>query len=344
MNARESRIVVFISWATVVPRSKGIAEALKARDFYIEYMKEWPLIFLPIRYLAQALTTLAVLRVQQPDVVVAMNPPIILPLLTFAYCYFNNARFVIDSHTGAFTGVWRRFMPLHRLLSKRAVVTVVTNETLQREVEGWGARAIVLEDRVPEFKDIAVTLDIAHPSVCMISSFSEDEPLTEVLEAAARVEDCTFYITGKVPRKKSGLVNVKRKNVVFTDFLPEREYIQLIQSVDVLLALVTRDNTMLCGAYEAVAAEKPLVTSNWPVLKQYFCQGSLYVNNTPPEIENAVRKALEKRVALGEEMKELKIKLKKQWDNKFEQFMFLVAADGRPRNQHPTPNRLSRNE
>ena len=267
----------------MVPKSKGIAEALKARDFYIEYMKEWPLIFLPIRYLAQALRTLAILLAEQPDVVVAMNPPIILPLLTFAYCYFNSARFVVDSHTGAFIGAWRRFIALHRLLSKR--VTVVTNETLQREAEGWGARAIVLEDRLPELKDIAMTPDIAHPSVCMISSFSEDEPLTEVLEAAARVEECTLYITGKVPRKRASLMNVKRSNVVFTDFLPEEEYIQLIQSVDVLLALVTQDNLTLCGACEAVAAEKPLVTSNWPVLKQYFSQGSLYVDNTPPEIE-----------------------------------------------------------
>lgn len=336
MNAIKSRKIVFISWAHVVPRSKGISEALKARDFYIEYMKEWPIIFLPIRYFAQALRTLAILLVERPDVVVVMNPPIILPLLTFAYCYFNNARLVIDSHTGAFTGAWRRFIALHRLLSKRAVVTVVTNDTLRREVEGWGARAIVLEDRLPEFKDIAVTLDIAHPSVCMISSFSEDEPLTEVLEAAARVEECTFYITGKVPRKKAGLVNVKTKNVVFTDFLPAAEYLQLIQSVDVLLVLVTRDNTMLCGAYEAVAAEKPLVTSNWPTLKQYFCQGSLYVNNTPREIERAVRKALKKRIALGEEMKELKSKLKMQWNYKFAQFMSLIAAGEKCRSQDPT--------
>ena len=136
MNVIGDRKIVFISWAHVVPRSKGIAEALKARAFYIEYMKEWPIIVLPIRYLAQAVRTLAILRAERPNVVVAMNPPVILPLLTFVYCYFNKADLVVDSHSGAFTGAWRRFITLHRLVSKRAVVTVVTNETLRREVEG----------------------------------------------------------------------------------------------------------------------------------------------------------------------------------------------------------------
>jgi hypothetical protein len=116
---------------------------------------------------------------------------------------------------------------------------------------------------------------------------------------------------------------------VLTGFLPEDEYVGLIKSVDVIIVLVKNDHTMLCGAYEAVAAEKPLVTSNWPVLKQYFSQGTLYVDNTPYEIERAVRKALEQRVDLHEEMKVLKAKLTKQWSDRFSQFLTLITGEGK---------------
>ena len=42
---------VFISWMKEVPRSKGIAEALGIRDFYIERMKGAPRWLVPLRYL-----------------------------------------------------------------------------------------------------------------------------------------------------------------------------------------------------------------------------------------------------------------------------------------------------
>ena len=72
------------------------------------------------------------------------------------------------------------------------------------------------------------------------------------------------------------------------------------------MVLVKNNHTMLCGAYEAVAMEKPLITSDWPVLRSYFNRGTLYVDNSPEGIERAVSEVLVRKTQLAFEMKELK--------------------------------------
>src|SRR5438128_8170971 len=121
MNRLYDKAVV-ISWMKEVPRSKGIAEALGIRDFYIERMKGAPRWLVPLRYLLQMLETLGVLWRERPKLIIVMNPPIVLPLIVFAACRLLNAEYIIDSHTTAITGKWRRVLFIHRFLSRRALV------------------------------------------------------------------------------------------------------------------------------------------------------------------------------------------------------------------------------
>lgn len=307
---------VFISWMKDVPRSRGIAEALRVRDFYIESMKGVPLVLLPLRYLIQTLQTLAVLWRERPKLIITMNPPIVLPLIVYLAATLLGAEFIIDSHTTAITGKWRRVLFLHRFLSRRALVTLVTNDPLRREVASWGAAAMVLEDRLPRLHMQQVEKKSCPFSIGVLSARAEDEPFNAILAAAARLPAYQFFITGRIGRQLAGRSKQLPGNVTLTGFLRGAEYVSLLNTVDALMVLDTEDFTMLCGAYEAVAVEKPLITSDWPVLREYFSLGTLYVNNTPESIQGAVKKAAQCQAQLRAEMGRLKNSLERRWNGR----------------------------
>ncbi len=319
--------IIFISWKTGIPRSAGLSDALGATPYYIEYLPNAPKALLPLRYLLQAGKTISIIMGQRPDIIFAMNPPIILPLVAYLVSVFTGAKLVIDSHTGAFIGKWAAFLPLHRFLSRRSLMTVVTNDHLKQIVDGWGANGIIMEDRLPELGWEKPPVITRRPSVCVINSFSKDEPLGEILSAARNLPACDFYITGRLPARTTPLFEKKTQNVIFTDYIPDAEYVRLIRSVDVIMVLVNTDHTMLCGAYEAVAVEKPLITSDWPVLREYFSKGTLYVDNRPVQIERAIGQALKRKHKLSAEMKDLKALIRSRWEARF---AALTSALGQP--------------
>jgi hypothetical protein len=81
---------------------------------------------------------------------------------------------------------------------------------------------------------------------------------------------------------------------------------------------------MLSGAYEALAVEKPLITSNWTTLKDYFNKGTIYVDNSAAEITNAIQTAQNKKEQLMKEIHQLKLEKTKEWDDKFANFKRLL--------------------
>jgi glycosyltransferase involved in cell wall biosynthesis len=321
--------MTFVSWAARVRRSEGLARALGAKAFYVEIWKGCALPLLPVRYLLQAVKTWRILRRERPDVVLTMNPPPFLPLVACLYSRLHGARFVIDSHTGALVGRrWARLLFLHRFLSRRAVTTLVTNEVLAAQVSAWGASAFILELDIPDFPPPEETGTGAACAVAVINSYSPDEPQEAIRAAAAEVPECTFYVTGKIPAGlRPSLESGKPSNVVYTDYLPDDRYLRLLRRARAIMVLVTADHTLLQGAAEAVALEKPLITSDWPVLRAYFRKGALYVDNRPESIARAVREAVRDGRALAGEMHALRQELKRSWTGRVGELAALITRD-----------------
>ena len=59
--------------------------------------------------------------------------------------------------------------------------------------------------------------------------------------------------------------------------------------------LTTRDNTMQRGACEALSLSRPIVTSDWPLLRSYFAQGTVHVDNTAAGIRSGIAQVLKDR-------------------------------------------------
>ena len=95
-------------------------------------------------------------------------------------------------------------------------------------------------------------------------------------------------------------------NARFTGWLSDEEYAALLGAANMVVTLTTHDHTMQRGGYEAMAAEKPLITSDWPLLRKTFSRGTLHVDNTAEGIAAAIRRASFEQTTLTTEMRQLR--------------------------------------
>lgn len=306
---------VFVAWAppSHTRRSELIARRLgiPLRRVHVFKMKRY---LAPLRYAIQSFLTLITLFRERPRVVLVQNPPIFAPLLVWIYCALTGTGLIIDSHTDALQSrVWKWSLPLHRFLSRRALATIVTNEHLSQIVEQWGARTRIITD-VPSDFPMGHPYPTAHPfNVAMISSFAPDEPLDEVVEVARSLPDVGFYITGDSVQGFKRLPVNPPPNLHLTGFLPDDEYYGLLRSVQAVMALTTEDHTMQRGACEAVWLGQPIITSDWPLLRQAFHKGTIHVDNTVEGIRAGVQQMRARHQQLANEILLLQRERKQQW-------------------------------
>lgn len=306
---------LFLAWArpSHSPRSQMMAQRLGIPLYRISVLKMRPSLA-PIRYPIQALLTLRLLFQARPGLVFIQNPPIFAPLCVWLYCALSGSRFIIDAHTDAIHGpLWQWSWPLHAFLSRRAVTTLVTNSYLQQKVENWGARSHIIMDVPSEFP-LGKPYPLAHPfNLALVSSFSTDEPLEAIIEVARSLPQVGIYVTGDPARSQRRLPPDLPDNVHITGFLPEDAYYGLLRSVQAVMVLTTEDHTMQRGACEAVWLGQPIITSDWPILREAFHLGAVHVDNSITGIRAGILQVQESYRDLAAQLPRLQEERRQQW-------------------------------
>jgi len=260
-------------------------------------------------------------------VVFVQNPPIFAVLTVYLYAKLTGAKYVIDSHSGALLASWWGWsLPLHKFLSQRALTTMVTNNHLAQMVRAWTEKVFILADIPADFPPGRPYAMQGAFNIAVINTFSPDEPIGNVLAAAATMPDVHFYITGDPIRAKRTFLEQHPPNVHFTGFLPDEDYIGLLTSAHCVLVLTTDDHTMQRGACEAVWLAKPIITSDWAVLRTHFHKGTIFVDNSIEGIGvgiHAMRAQLPQR---AEEIHLLQTERRKEW--RVKQMELLRLIDG----------------
>jgi len=243
----------------------------------------------------------------------------------------SKPKILIDAHTGAISRPWSK--NFSKIIMKAASANIVINEEQQKYlIQNYNIKPVVLEDPIPDFTDILLSAkkqggyrieQKAIFNVAVISSFAYDEPLREVFEAASKLPNVYFYITGDKKNADKNLLINKLDNVIMTGFLDYNCYVDLLQKVDVIMDLTTENTSLVAGAYEAAALEKPLITSDWIPLKRYFNKGTIYINNSTEEIKRAIMLAMTRKEELSEGMRKLKLERTKDWIEKISNFSYL---------------------
>lgn len=310
--------ITFIVWSRYNRRSELISQHLGASIHYIFYGQRRKLIQVPVRYAVQAVRTWRVLSQEKPRIIFVQNPPIFAVLVVALYALFHGARYVIDSHTAAFMATkWHWSVGLHRLLSKRALTTLVHNESQEQLIQKWGCPYLMLAFTPGEYP-AGVTYPVSeHFNIAVICSYDADEPYPLIFEAARTMEGVSFYFTGDPRHIDKRLLAMKTSNIHLAGYLPYESYIGLLRAADTIMDLVDNDHTLLLGGFEAVSLGVPLIVSNSQLLRNYFSQGTVYVSNTVDGIRHGVRQMQERHQQLQEEMLVLQKQLHMEWKHKF---------------------------
>jgi glycosyltransferase involved in cell wall biosynthesis len=320
---------IFIAWVHpgYESRTDLLARYLDATTHYIYFGQQGKLLQLPVRYLVQAWQTWRVLRRERPDVVFTQIPPIFCALVVAIYCWSYGARYAIDSHTEALVSrKWRWSHWLHRLLSRRAIITLLHNEHPERIAQRWaGCRCSVLA-YIPADYPPGESYPVGEQfSVAVVSSFSKDEPIGVVFEAASRLPEVCFFVTGNPDRIPSHLLKKKPANCRLTGYLPNERYVGLLRAVDAIMVLTTMYNYLLMGGFEAISLGKPFITSDWPLLRNHFSQGTVYIPNTAEGVCEGVRRAQQELPTLQRDILFLRQQLNDEWEQKHAELRSLLT-------------------
>lgn len=307
--------IIFISWQPYCSRSDHIARELGGESYKIYYdffgSRYSTVLF---KYLAQTIKTLWILLKNRPKKVFVMSPPVFANIPVYIYSKIFAGQYVIDAHTGAFVDAyWQRVQKLQHFFARKAKLVSVTNKKLKDIVDALGAKSIIIPD-VPVLHPNLESVDLqGSKNIVLINTFAKDEPLENFLEATRNHPEIMFYITGKL--SENGKYNrLNLDNVMFTGFLPDNQYYGLLASADAVAVLTTRDNTMQRGAYEAIYAETPVITSNWDVLRVNFPKGTVFVDNTVEGISQGINKMIDSLDKLKKEASQLKTEKMKNWE------------------------------
>lgn len=300
---------LWIAWE-IHRRNRTTSEALGACLFEVIYKpSNW------LRYPLSIINTLKIFFRERPQLIIVQNPSIILAALAVWYGWVVRVPVLVDAHNAGINPFcnrkrWAKVLARHIL--RLAKLTIVTNEPLAKYVVARGGRSFVLPDPLPRFETPYPLLSLqGNKNVLFICTWSEDEPYIEVIQAASKLDKTIcIYITGN---SKDKLDTPLPTNVILTGFLDEADYVKFLFSSDVIMDLTTRDNCLVCGGYEAVAAEKPIILSDSAVTKKHFYKGAVYTDNSVADINLKILMAIENQYQLTQAVQEFKIEYSSNW-------------------------------
>ena len=259
-----------------------------------------------MRYLRNIPRTMATIQDRRPAVVIATNPSIVLGLLLLFLRRLYGFKLVSDAH---YVGVradndsWllQRVIDFH---NARVDLVVVTNEGQARFLSTLGTPAYVCQDPLPDLPSaMQPRPTLGDRSALLICSFDPDEPYEAAFEAFSGLQEdgFTLFVSGNYRKAKTDLSRFPWVRLL--GFLSTDEYYGYLRSTGVVLDLTTKEDCLVCGAYEALAAEKPLIVSRTVALSEYFGDAVVLTDNTPEAIRDSVRLAFAQRDELVERAK-----------------------------------------
>lgn len=306
-------------------RNRSMAKAVGARLEELEFKGSTL-----ARYWALGRRTFGIVRREQPAIIYFQNPSLVLAALivTMKVLRLTRATIVGDYHNaGVHPPVLTWLVPW---LVRHADLTIVSNANLAGEIEAMGGRALPMPDPIPELEPAADRAANATFEVLFVCSWADDEPIADVLRAARSLLDSepnlTVSITGRPKLEKIGWRDPVPANVRLTGFLSEHDFDHELTHADAILDLTTRADCMVCGAYEATAAEVPMILSDNPPTREYFSKGALFTDNSAASIAALIREMRAQHARYKREVVEIKQHILRREQDGFTRLAALVKA------------------
>jgi glycosyltransferase involved in cell wall biosynthesis len=304
MKDEKASPVAFLAWTERTARADEIAASLGGVSRRFNGRLPNRPSTAALRYLVNTAETLWWLVTRRPRALIVQNPPIVLPLVAWAWGKIARIPVVLDSHPASFgrkdSRVWAFFLPLHRWLARRSAAVLVTVDALAGEVQDWGARSIVIHEAPAAGGGAAAgapELDAVPSRVLFVGVFASDEPVQAVIDAAALVPNVEIHITGRLTDAPRGAVEAAPPNVRFVGFLEAAAYTRAVAEAGTVMALTTESTSVVRAGYEAVYAGRPLIVSDWPTLRELFPY-AVYTGHSAEALATAMGEGVERNAEL----------------------------------------------
>jgi glycosyltransferase involved in cell wall biosynthesis len=285
----------FVSW-TPHPRADAIADALEASVYCPSPgSSSWPA---PLRYAIQTAGTARHILRTRPTDILFTNPPVFAGVVAVLLARLTGARAWSDSHSGAFNDPrWSRFVRLNDWVMRQCAGVIVTNRPLVELVRSNGARPFVMNM-------VATVRRLPQPdsrqTILAPLSYGFDEPVRELLEAAAMAPEVHVTLTGRAP---DWVVQNAPENCSVVGWLSRQDYESLLSQASGVVCLTNRELTMQMGAFEALEHGIPILASGTAVLRDYLDQGGVVFaeDHTPGQLAAGMRELWRERERLRTE-------------------------------------------
>ncbi len=282
------------------------------------------------RYVELTCRTIAFLTRRKPRVLIVQSPSIVCALVTVLLRPWVKYKLVIDAHNEAVEPYLHRSIAIRWLsewLLRKANLVIVSNAVLSERVVGFGGKPIALMDSIPEPPVLSASRLSGRFNAVLISTFAGDEPFDAVVAATKKMpEDVHVYVTGNPARVPPELRAAIPRNMTLTGFLAEHDYWTLLASCDLVIDLTTMPNCLVCGAYEAVAVEKPSILSANDASHSLFYDTALFTDNSVESLLLVFKEAIDRHATLMAGMPIARKRIEALWERSANELMSQLRA------------------
>jgi len=297
---------IWFTWENQI-RNKSMSSLLGAKLYVITYSGNRLL-----RYIYCMVSTLRILLKERPKYVFAQNPSILLIYFLLSVKILLRYKLISDAHyVGVISSDGRlMYQKILNLCNRMVDLVIVTNQGHKDYIHKNGGRAVICEDPLPDIIDYYTDETNDEKMVYYICSFDFDEPYDVAFNAAKSLieHDYKIYVTGNY--RRVNINPMKYPHITFLGYIQLDQYYNNLFKCNVVLDLTENENCLVCGAYEAMAAEKPLVTSDSTCLRSYFTKGTVFTKHDEDSIANAIEGAYRDRNILKDDIRQWKDEIK----------------------------------
>lgn len=265
MPTQNSTIAV-IAWKKLSTRSTLLARGLNAKLWFFKDNLPYAKAF--------AKTFLKTIR-EKPRIIIIQLPQ--GPLLLEAYFLkkITGCKIIADVHTGFLLNTeWKGLLlnaPFVKLLPTADII-VAHNETQLTLIHKKSRnKTIVVFDPWNLLETGSTETQSKYEKYIVFpASYASDEPLEEVINAINNSNINTrMYVTGNWKRNP-GFKKYSSDRIVFTGFLSNEKYNNLLSNATAIITGTKREYTSLMSGWEAIAHNKPLAVTTTRTLKDLF--------------------------------------------------------------------------
>jgi glycosyltransferase involved in cell wall biosynthesis len=317
-------------WAPEEQRTESMARRLGSTVHHIHYLEYKRPLYAPFKYPLQWLKTWQVLWSKRPRYVYVTNPPVFAGIAAWIYCQFSQSRLILDTHPPAlYMKKWAWSVPLQRWLAKRAYINITDQPRFKRLFDEWGSNHTVVLERPP--KDVGGKHLTRQPDpnkfeIGVVNTFAEDEPLQCVLDAAKRLPDVKFYITGDTSKGDQAQIASAPANCEFTGYLRGDHYWNMLNGCRAVMALTEWKNSLIMAGQDGITLHKPVLMSKQETTVEYFYKGTVFVDNTGPSIAEGIREIQRREQELIAQTHEFLEEREKAWEANFKELERLIST------------------